>query len=199
MQFAPKIQSLVKRKASSGCKIIRITEKDDAAKESTITELIKNIRDFHNQGGRKVRIHFSLPCTGGCSWNNINKDNPGGLERIKDHQKLFQKLFSNATLLVEKVEDINPIITMEFPTGTEYWKWNRVKKFLKHNGMPKYSFNGCSFGLRNKKGEFLKKGWTIAANRSEFQVFDLYKCSKITNMVVREEKILRKPDHIHLK
>ena len=36
------------RKASSGCKIIRITEKDDAAKESTITELIKNIRDFHN-------------------------------------------------------------------------------------------------------------------------------------------------------
>ena len=123
-------------------------------------------------------IHFSLPCTGGCSWNNINKDNPGGLERIKDHQKLFKKLFSNATLLVEKVEDINPIITMELPTGTEYWKWNRVKKFLKHNDMQKYSFNGCSFGLRNKKGEFLKKGWTIAANRSEFQVFDLYKCSK---------------------
>ena len=166
------------RKASSGCKIIRITEKDDAAKESTITELIKNIRDFHNQGARKVMIHFSLPCTGGCSWNNINKDNPGGLERKKDHQKLFKKLFSNATLLVEKVEDINPITTMELPTGTEYWKWNRVKKFQKHNDMQKYSFNGCSFGLRNKKGEFLKKGWTIAANRSEFQVIDLYKCSK---------------------
>ena len=123
-------------------------------------------------------IHFSLPCTGGCSWNHINKDNPGGIERIKDHQRLFKRLFFNATWLIEKIEDICPIITMELPTGTEYWKWNRVKKFLKHNGMEKYSFHGCSFGLRNKKGDFLKKGWTIASNKSEFQVFDQYKCSK---------------------
>ena len=166
------------RQESSGCKIIRITEKDDATKESTINELISNIREFHDQGGRKVMIHFSLPCTGGCSWNHINKDNPGGIERIKDHQRLFKRLFSNATWLIEKIEDIGPIITMELPSGTEYWKWNRVKKFLKRNGMEKYSFHGCSFGLRNKKGDFLKKGWTIASNRSEFQVFDQHKCSK---------------------
>ena len=166
------------RQASTGCKIIRITEKDDATKESTINELISDIRDFHNQGGRKVMIHFSLPCTGGCSWNHINKDNPGGIERIKDHQRLFKRLFFNATWLIEKIKDINPIITMELPTGTEYWKWNRVKKFLKYNNMEKYSFHGCSFGLRNKKGEFLKKGWTIASNENSFQVFKDYKCTK---------------------
>ena len=166
------------RQASTGCKIIRITEKDDATKESTINELISDIRDFHNQGGRKVMIHFSLPCTGGCSWNHINKDNPGGIERIKDHQRLFKRLFFNATWLIEMIKDINPIITMELPTGTEYWKWSRVKKFLKYNNMEKYSFHGCSFGLRNKKGEFLKKGWTIASNESSFQVFKDYKCTK---------------------
>ena len=121
-------------------------------------------------------LHFSLPCTGGCSWNHVNKGNPGGLERMKDHQKLFKRPFADATMLVDKVEDVDPVITMELPTGTEYWKWDRVKKFLKSRNMEKYLFHGCSFGLRNKKGEYLKKGWAIASNRSEFQV--QYKCSK---------------------
>ena len=166
------------RQTSSGCKIIRITEKDDATKDSTINDLISSIREFHNQGGRKVMIHFSLPCTGGCSWNHINKDNPGGVERIRDHQKLFKKLFHNSTWLIESTKDINPVITMELPTGTEYWKWNRVRKFLKNNNMEKYSFHGCSFGLRNKKGECLKKGWTLASNENSFQIFKEYKCTK---------------------
>ena len=167
-----------KRKASTGCKMRRITIKDDATKESTINELVKEIREFHNQGGRKVMCHLSLPCTGGCSWNHINKDNPGGLEKIKDHQKLFKVLFNNAKLLIEKIEDIRPIITMELPTSTEYWRWNRVKKFLEDNKMEKYSFHGCSFGLRNKKGQYLKKGWTLASNDDSFSIFNDYECTK---------------------
>ena len=97
-------------------------------------------------------------------------------------------------MLVEKIEDVDPVITMELPTGTEYWKWNRVKKFLKHRNMEKYSFHGRSFGLRNQKGKYLKKGWTIASNRSDFQVFDQYKSPKIMNMAVPGEKDLKEAE-----
>ena len=49
----PMIQDSEERKTSSGCKIIRITEKDDATKESAITELATNTRAFHDQGVEK--------------------------------------------------------------------------------------------------------------------------------------------------
>ena len=53
-----------------------------------------------------------------------------------------------------------------------------MKKFLKDQNMEKYAFHGCSFGLRNKKGQYLKKGWAIASNEDSFQVFKDYECTK---------------------
>ena len=169
------------RKSAKGCEVIRVTIKDDATKEETIAKLAKKIRSFHgstakDQGGNKVMIFASLPCTGGCPWNRINKDNPGGLEKIQSHQKEFKLLFKNLCLLVDDVEEVQPTIAMELPTSTEYWKWDRVKKFLKKNDMIKYSFHGCSLGLKNRRGEYLKKGWTIASNETKFKSFEYYQC-----------------------
>ena len=169
------------RKSAKGCEVIRVTIKDDATKEETIAKLAKKIRSFHgntakDQGGNKVMIFASLPCTGGCPWNRINKDNPGGLEKIQSHQKEFKLLFKNLCLLVDDVEEVQPTIAMELPTNTEYWKWDRVKKFLKKNNMIKYSFHGCSLGLKNRRGEYLKKGWTIASNETKFKSFEYYQC-----------------------
>ena len=169
------------RKSAKGCEVIRVTIKDDATKEETLAKLGKKIRKFHestakDQGGNKVMIFVSLPCTGGCPWNRINKDNPGGLEKIESHQKEFKRLFKNLCLLMDEIEEVQPIIAMELPTNTEYWKWDRVKKFLEKNDMIKYSFHGCSLGLKNRRGEYLKKGWTIASNETKFKSFEYHQC-----------------------
>ena len=72
------------RQASQGCYIIRVTEKDDATKRSTIKRLCKDLRPLLcKEGGyrnnsrnqkarsRKLLIWASLPCTGGCFWQRI--------------------------------------------------------------------------------------------------------------------------------
>ena len=84
------------RKHAKGCKVIRVTKDDDATRGECITKTVKKVEEFMKSNPKEktdLMIYISLPCTGGCPWNNVNKESPNGRERIKEHQKLFKRLF----------------------------------------------------------------------------------------------------------
>ena len=51
---------------------------------------------------------------------------------------------------------------MEWPTPCKYWKDPQVVEFLAAYGLDKSQLHGCAYGLTNKKGQFMKKPWTVA-------------------------------------
>ena len=55
----------------------------------------KTIKSWKDNGKCKVHVHISLPGAGGCPWSSVNKDLPGGKERIQQHQKKFSTLLKN--------------------------------------------------------------------------------------------------------
>ena len=76
--------------------MIRVTEDDDATRSECFRKTVKRVEDFMKNNPKTktdLMIYISLPCTGGCPWNNVNKESHNGKERFTEHQKLFKKLF----------------------------------------------------------------------------------------------------------
>ena len=166
------------RKQAKGCKVIRVT-KDDATRSECIDGTVTITKKFMNEYPKSkdnLMIYISLPCTGGCPWNHINKESNSGKEKIKIHQSLFKKLYKGLEDLCSKLSCLNPILLFELPTRCEYWEWKRVRSFLKRYGMEKYKFDGCQVGTSDKHGDLIKKQWTLASNCSAYSAFAMLKC-----------------------
>ena len=167
------------RKHAKGCKVIRVTKDDDATRGECITKTVKKVEEFMKSNPKEktdLMIYISLPCTGGCPWNNVNKESPNGRERIKEHRKLFKKLFKGLEDLCHRLSYATPILLFELPTMCEYWKWKRVQAFLSKYGMDKYKFDGCQLGTCDKHGNLIRKQWTLASNLVAYSAFTAFKC-----------------------
>ena len=113
----------------------------------------------------KVLVHTSLPCTGGCPWNNINKNSQGGQDRSEEHQKQLKFLLRKLDEFLDTIKDVFPHLSFELPTFCEYWKWTAVRSFVeKHELVKRLQLHGCQVGVTNQNEEPVKKGWTIASN-----------------------------------
>ena len=123
-----------KRNASKGCYVIRVTEKDDATKQSTIKRLCKDLRPLLcDEGGYKAQskqllLWASLPCTGGCSWQHINILT--NRERVEDHHELFLKLLKSLKAFMRIMKPFKPELAMELPKTCDYWKWTVVQRTM---------------------------------------------------------------------
>ena len=103
-----------KRKPSTNCKVIRVTENEDGTSESCRKWLAQEIAKFKQQHPRgMVFFYSSLPCTGGSPWTNVNKDLPNGNERIAEQQRLFRQLFKGFKRCIADAEEHQPSITFE--------------------------------------------------------------------------------------
>ena len=167
------------RKQAKGCKVIRVTKDDDATRGECVTKTVKRVEEFMKSNPKNktdLMIYISLPCTGGCPWNNVNKESHSGKEQIKEHQKLFKKLFKGLEDLCSRLSYANPILLFELPTMCEYWKWKRVQAFLRKYGMDKYKFDGCQVGTCDRHGNLIRKQWTLASNLVTYSAFTAFKC-----------------------
>ena len=167
------------RKHSRGCKVIRVTEDDDATRDECITKTVKKVEGLRRSNPKDktdLMIYISLPCTGGCPWNNVNKGSQNGKEKIKEHQRLFKKLFKGLEDLCNRLSYASPILLFELPTMCEYWKWKRVQAFLRKYGMDKYKFDGCQLGTCDRHGNLIRKQWTLASNLVAYSAFTAFKC-----------------------
>ena len=49
-------------------------------------------------------------------------------------------------------------------SSCKYWRDPQVTEYLKKHSFVKVSFHGCAYGLKDSKGNFMKKPWTVATN-----------------------------------
>ena len=126
---------------------IRVTEKDDATKQSTIKRLCKDLRPLLcDEGGCKpLLIWASLPCTCGCSWQHINILT--NREKVEDHRKLFLKLLKSLKSFMRIMKPFKPELAMELPKTCDYWKWTVVQAFIKKHCLQSCLCDGCMLGL----------------------------------------------------
>jgi hypothetical protein len=55
-------------------------------------------------------------------------------------------------------------VAIEWPEGCSYWKLPKVIALCEELGLEKAKLHGCAFGLKNSKGEYMKKPWIVATN-----------------------------------
>eukprot|EP00972_Heterocapsa_arctica_P047740 7041901-Heterocapsa_arctica.AAC.1 len=68
-------------------------------------------------------------------------------------------------------------IAFEWPSGCEYWRWQKVKDFVNKYQLNKVRIHGCAVGLKTDEGIPMVKPWTFATDDSYvFQAFQDKKC-----------------------
>ena len=103
------------RAASKGCTVLRVTESEDATAKECVEQMTqKTIKFWKDNHKCKVHVHISLPCTGGCPWNNVNKDLLGGKERIQQHRKKFTTLLKNVDKFLDSISVVFPSNSLRF-------------------------------------------------------------------------------------
>ena len=166
------------RSESKGCKVLRVTINEDATTSKCMRWLNKEINTFKQQHPKaKVLLYGSLPCTGGSPWGNVNKQTEEGLERIKEQQKEFTKLFKSFAKLVRDHLDSRTFVAFELSRRCRYWHWPSVLAFIKRHNLQGYNFDGCMFGVRDNHGNLMRKSWHIRTNLHELACLEQYMCT----------------------
>ena len=156
------------REASKGCRIIRVTEKDDGTTQGCrkwLAQEVQSLRESNPYG--KILLHASLPCVGGSPWGYINGLTDSGAERIERQQTEFTKLFRSLQKFIHAIDGPHLSIAFELSKNCKYWKWSMVQSLLKKQELKLYPFHGCQFGGIDLNGSPMKKGWMIATNMEE--------------------------------
>ena len=87
---------------------------------------------------------------------------PGNREKVIEARKKFVKLWASFVDMCDGLDKIGDQYAVEWPKHCVYWDWSRVRKWIEARPIQKAHFDGCRFGLINRKGEYVKKPWTIA-------------------------------------
>jgi hypothetical protein len=149
----------LRTKHSEGCRVIRITEDLDANSHDGFALAAKGCTNA------RALLYASIPCTGGSSWQHINKDIPSAFKKIRKHRKLFAQLLDTFAKLCQVARECGAFIAIEWPTGCSYWKHADVRKIIVSYGLHAVKFHGCALNVRAEsgpdKGKRLKKPWTI--------------------------------------
>ena len=164
--------------AAVGCLVMRITETLDfrAGGCDLAIRIVRKATTI--LGVSKVLLWFSLPCTGGCTWQRINKflaklrDRPKTLRRIEGHVRLKEQLFRSLERLLAETENCQPGIAIEWPSTCTYWNDDDVRATVSKHQLLPYYVDGCMVGLKVVHpngpktiiGMPIRKPWTIKSN-----------------------------------
>ena len=94
----------------------------------------------------------------------INVKRPGGYAILRRHIKLFNKLWSNFEVIARAAYAAGNYIAIEWPRGCSYWKLPKVVKLMRELRLEFVHFDGCMLGLKSRKGNPIRKPWSIATN-----------------------------------
>ena len=119
------------------------------------------------EGGVRVLVWSSTPCTGGCLSQNLHQGRPGHEARIRKLWGIQRKLWKNLGVLISPVEHValalKPFFAVEWPKTCQYWNWKDVVKTL--SSRPREVFtslvDGCAVGMVGKDGNPIRKRWRV--------------------------------------
>jgi hypothetical protein len=178
MEFCCGPDSLMGQRAKHfrGCKVLRLTEKEDVTSEGGLRLALT----FANKGMQRVLQFASIPCTGGCPWQHINARRPGGRERMTRHYDLFRRIWKSFVRVAEQVLSNGGHIAFEWPNNCAYWRWDCVQAFVRKHNLHSAVFHGCALGLVSRKeGIPIKKAWRVCTSLQALAVaLDRCKCSR---------------------
>ncbi len=151
--------------ASSDCARYRFTEQEDLTTASGLRAALVAVHESQRRAKGHLLIWVSIPCTGGCTWNRINKRFPSACAKQALHLDLFHKLWDACTRVMEyAVASGGATLAIEWPKNCDYWGFPGVQEFMLKFGMTLSHFDGCMYGLLSSKGVPLKKPWGVASN-----------------------------------
>jgi hypothetical protein len=148
---------------SKGCRIVRITEKEDFTLPSTLRVVKLQLK-------RNVLVWASLPCTGGCPWARVNLLRLGSTfrERLENHWTLFRALWANFVCVAEACIFHGGFVALEWPRGCSYWRLPEVVSFLEKHLFEEVIVHGCAVGLASintaSLGKAILKPWRVVSN-----------------------------------
>ena len=127
----------VETKHSRGCKVVRLTEEEDVTAPRGISVALEAI------AGPCTLLWGSIPCTGGCPWQKINRRRPGGEARLRKHFKLFKRMWKSFEQVARDVLKAGGMVAIEWPKNCAYWKWPCVVALLQELHMVGAMFFFC--------------------------------------------------------
>jgi len=102
------------QEASKGCRLIRVTEKEDGSTPGCRKWLAQDVQSFReNNPQGEVLLFASLPCVGGSPWGYINRLTDSGAERIEQQQKDFTKPFKSLQKRTHEIDGPHLSIAFE--------------------------------------------------------------------------------------
>ena len=136
----------------------------DLYKEKTYSDLWLL---FLKQRPRKIWV--STMCTLFCDWVDLNyKDRWETLEkRRRGERQMFKKLCRFLLDIIHFDPDVQ--FFWEWPLRCRAWKERIIQDFFdKIGGTLDCRIDGCRYGLKSQKGNFLLKSWKVKTNSLEF-------------------------------
>ena len=120
-------------------------------------------------------LWISMPCTGGSSWQWVNRyiarsrKRPEMMTKLESHRALKNKLMQSLKTLLKETICCKPIIAIEWPLRCTYWRDDDVVDIVRRHHLKPYRVDGCMVGLTvrfqpQSLGRPLQKPWLIMTN-----------------------------------
>ena len=94
---------------------------------------------------------------------SISAKKPGGPEKIKEHKRLFNKVWTSFKIVANECRK-HGRIAIEWPKGCEYWRTKHVKQDIRELKLNKVHITGCALALTDDEGIPILKPWTIVTD-----------------------------------
>ena len=140
------------------------------------------IQAVQNHPNNQIALWSAIPCTGGSPWQYVNeaiytrRGDHVKLQKLHQHRTLFRSLFTNFEILADIVIGRGGVVCIEWPTPCKYWRDPQVLAFTRKHNFVKTQLHGCAYGLQNRKGNPMKKPWSICTNSHSVATRLTWKC-----------------------
>ena len=131
--------------------VVRFTEANDLTKNSNKELLLDVIRDSA-KAGKRFTLWGAIPCTGGCSWYNINSSK-GRTRKLAGHLRLYRALFKTFSVASKLAVSLGGLVVLEWPVRCAYWRHVPVLRLLRKLNTIKATIHGCMYNMRPPKGD----------------------------------------------
>ena len=137
----------------------RFTKDEDLTLNCNVEDALKEVR-FPD-----VMIVIAVPCVGGSQIQRLNNWRAGASKRMRQHQKVFNQIMSNVTIICREAKKYGARVVLEWPRRCTYWNEPIVQRFMSEHELVPVYVDGCAAGLRSiKNGLPILKPWTFATN-----------------------------------
>ena len=152
---------------SMGVKGVRVHKGSyDILSEEDMTELTKVI-DEHEPD-----IWGALPCTMWSTWQYINEAKGGEpfRNRLGGDREASKRMVAQYEDKADQVAQQGGRQAFEWPRWCTGWKETRRWQYIADRDLWVVDFDGCMLGMKNEKGQPVKKMWRVATDDPELAI-----------------------------